>query len=141
MSEANKQVVRRVYDEVFGQGKLEVVDEVIAADAVEHTPPSPDFPLDDVRRGLKEFVQMMRQGLPDLRLNVEHMVAEGDLVAVNVVIEGTHQGELMGVPPSDAQVSVRGFDLIRVVDGMCTEHWGVQEDLKLLQQIGAMPAG
>lgn len=140
MSEVNKAVVRRVFEEVFNQGRLDVVDEVVAADCVEHTPPWPEFPVDDVRTGLKQFAQMLRDAFPDLHITVEDMVAEGDKVAVYFTITGTHKGELMGVPASGAPVSVMGFDLIRVVDGICTDHWGVEDNLALMQQIGAIPA-
>jgi steroid delta-isomerase-like uncharacterized protein len=138
MSEADKQVVRRIYDEVFGQGQTEVVDEVISADAIDHSPPP--FPVDDVRQGLKQFAQVLRAAFPDIRFTINEMVSEDDKVAVYFTMVGTHQGEFMGIPASGAAVSVEGFDLIRVRDGLCVEHWGVQDNAALLEQLGAMPA-
>lgn len=139
MSAADKQVVRRIYDEVFGQGVLGVVDEVISAGAVDHSPPP--IPVDDVREGLKQFTQIFRAAFPDVRFLIHHMVAEEDLVAVYYTMEGTHQGEFMGIPASGVQVTMDGCDLIRVRDGLCTEHWGVQDNAGLLQQLGGMPPG
>ena len=137
MAESDKQVVRRIYEEVFSQGALGVVDEVVSADAVDHSPPP--IPVDDVREGLKQFTQVLRDAFPDVRVTVNHMVAEGDLVAVYYTMEGTHQGDFMGIPATGARVSMEGFDLIRVRDGLCTEHWGVQDNAGLMQQVAGPP--
>lgn len=138
MSDANKQVVRRIYDEVFSQGALDVIDEVVSAGAIDHAPPP--FPIDDVREGLKEFTRQMRAAFPDLRIGVNDLVAEGDKVAVYYTMEGTNQGDFMGMPATGARVSIDGFDLIRVQDGICTEHWGVFDNGSLIEQLGAGPA-
>jgi steroid delta-isomerase-like uncharacterized protein len=137
VAEASKQVVRRIYDEVFSQGAVDVVDEVVSADAIDHSPPP--IPVEDVRDGLKQFTQMLRSAFPDARVTVNEMVAEGDLVAVYYTMTGTHQGDFVGMPATGARVSMEGFDLIRVQDGMCTEHWGVQDNAGLLQQLGGPP--
>ncbi len=137
MSDSDKALVRRIYDEVFSQGALDVVDEVISADAVDHSPPP--FPMDDVRDGLKQFTTMLRDAFPDVRVAVNDMVAEDDKVAVYFTVEGTQQGEFMGIPASGKRVSVDGFDLIRVTDGICTEHWGVFDNGSLMEQLGVGP--
>lgn len=136
MSDSDKAVVRRIYDEVFSQGALDVVDEVISPDAIDHSPP---FPVDDAREGLKQFTNMLRDAFPDVRVGVNDMVAEGDKVAVYFTMEGTQQGEFMGMRASGNRVSVEGFDLIRVTDGLCTEHWGVFDNGSLVEQLGAGP--
>jgi steroid delta-isomerase-like uncharacterized protein len=137
MSDSDKAVVRRIYDEVFSQGALDVVDEVVGPDAVDHSPPP--FPVDDVREGLKQFTRLLRDAFPDVRVTVNDMVAEGDKVVVYFTVQGTHQGEFLGIPASGNRISVEGFDLIRVTDGICTEHWGVFDNGALLQQVGAGP--
>ena len=138
MSEANKQVLRRVYDELFNQGKLDVVDEVVAPNCVEHTPP-PGFDTTDVPKALKEFTQALRAAIPDIRFSVGEMLAEGDLVAAYYTIEGTHQGDLFGVPPAGKAISAQGMDMIRVADGKGTDHWGF-DNLMLRLTGGAPPA-
>jgi predicted ester cyclase len=69
------------------------------------------------------------------------MVSEGDKVVVYYTMEGTHQGEFMGLAPTGARVAVEGFDLIRVTDEICTEHWGVFDNGSLAQQLGAGAPG
>jgi predicted ester cyclase len=138
MSEANKQVLQRVYDEVFNQGKVDVVDEVVAADCVEHTPP-PGFDTSDVVKALKEFTQALRAGIPDVRFTVGEMLAEGDLVAAYYTIEGTHQGDLFGLPATGRRISAQGLDMVRIVDGKGTDHWGL-DNLMLRLTGGGPPA-
>jgi len=137
MSDANKQVLQRVYDEVFSQGKLEVVDEVVALDCVEHTPP-PGFDTSDVRKALKQFAQALRAGIPDVRFTVGQMMADGDLVAAYYTIEGTHHGDLFGAPATGKRVSAEGMDMVRVVDGKGTDHWGF--DNLMLRLTGGGPS-
>jgi predicted ester cyclase len=137
MSDSDKQVVRRIYDEVFSQGALDVVDEVVSPDAIDHSPPP--FPVDDVREGLKEFTRLLRTAFPDVRVVINDMVAEDGKVAVYFTVQGTHEGDFMGIPATGARVSFECFDLIRVADGVCTEHWGVQDNAALMLQLGVGP--
>ena len=104
MSDANKALTRRFIDEVFSKGNLAAVDELVADDFVDHSPP-PDVPPDKV--GMKQIVEMFRSAFPDLTVTVEDMVAEGDKVAVRVVTHGTHQGELMGIAATGRTVAGR----------------------------------
>jgi predicted ester cyclase len=138
MSDSNKQVLQRIYDEVFNQGNLDVVDEVVAPDCVEHTPP-PGFETGDVRKGLKQFTQALRAGIPDVRFSVEQMLASEDLVAAYYVVEGTHQGQLFGVPATGERIAFHGMDMVRVADGKGTDHWGF-DNLMLRLTGGAPPA-
>lgn len=138
MSEANKQVLQRIYDEVFSQGNLDVVDETVARDCVEHTPP-PGFDTSDVPKALKEFTQALRVGIPDIRVKVGEMLTDGDLVAAHYTVEGTHDGELFGVPATGQRISYEGLDMIRVVDGKGTDHWGF-DNLMLRLTGGGPPA-
>ena len=128
MSESNKAVLRRIYDELFSGGRLDVADDVVAADCVEHTPP-PGLPSDDVRAALKEFTVAVRAAFPDVRFTAGNIVAEGDLVAANWTAEGTHLGDFMGTPPTGERVFFEGVDLVRVVDGRCTDHWGFDNSM------------
>lgn len=80
------------------------------------------------------------EALPDLTVEVQLMVAEGDLVAVRSIMRGTHRGELMGVPPSGRRVAIDGIDILRVVDGRIVEHWGLTNVLGFLEQSGRLAA-
>lgn len=137
MSEANKAVVRRIYDELFNQGRLEVVDEVIHADAVEHSPP-PNA-TGDTREDLKAFATLVREAFAGVSFTPVTEVAEGDRVVVQWEMVGTHQGEFLGLAPSGEQVTVRGVDIITVVDGKCTDHWGWDDSWQLMMAGGGPP--
>ena len=83
---------------------------------------------------------MFRAGFPDLRATVEDAFEQGERVAARVRDRGTHQGEFMGVQPTGRPIDIETIDIVRIVDGKCVEHWGVTDNLALMQQIGAIPA-
>jgi steroid delta-isomerase-like uncharacterized protein len=139
-AERNKAALRKLYDEAFSRGNLSVVDEVIAADAVDHEELPPEI-TGTTPEKLKQFIQMFRAAIPDLRIDVEDMLAEGDKVVARVTMRGTHHGELLGVPASGKPISMALIDIVRFgADGKMAEHWGQSDNLGLLQQIGAIPA-
>jgi predicted ester cyclase len=78
--------------------------------------------------------------MPDLRVIVEDMVAEGDKVAVRYTLEGTHEGELFGVPPTGQRLSIKSISVERVSDGTIREHWRITDTLDMMQQLGVVPA-
>ena len=82
---------------------------------------------------------MFRSAIPDLRVVVEDMIAEGDKVAVRYTLEGTHEGELFGVPPTGQRLSIKSISVERVSDGKIIEHWRVTDSLDMMQQLGAIP--
>ena len=82
---------------------------------------------------------MFRSAMPDLRVVVEDMIAEGDKVAVRYTLEGTHEGELFGVPPTGQRLSIKSISVERVSDGKIIEHWRVTDSLDMMQQLGAIP--
>jgi predicted ester cyclase len=129
----NKAVLRRMLKEVFEEGRLEVLDEVLTGDFVNHrTPPGVDSGIG----GLRMIVGMERAGFPDLRYTVEREVEEGDFVVQVTTVEGTHQGHIFGVAPTGRRVSWRQVHIIRMRDGRMAEHWGVSDLASLWVQIG-----
>ncbi len=138
MSEENKEKVRRFVEEVFNEGNLGVADELFASDYVLHDPTTPE----EVRgpEGIKQFVQMYRSAFPDGHITVEDQIAEGDKVVTRFRGRGTHQGELMGIPPSGNQVEVPGITISRMSGGKIAEDWTNYDTLGLMQQIGAVPS-
>ncbi len=136
MSEDLKAIAARMPSEVFNQGRLEVIDEVVHPDFVDHGTPLPGMAND--REGLKAMVAALRQAFPDMNNTVNHMVAEGDLIAQHVTTTGTMLGELAGIPPSGRYASWDAMHLVRFRDGKIAEHWVVVDQLGMFQQLGFM---
>lgn len=137
MSEENKAVSRRVLEESFNQGNLAVIDELVSADYVDHDLP-PGLP--DGPEGFKQLVAMYRAAFPDVQMAIEDVVAEGDKVVIRWTARGTHQGELMGIPPTNKQVTVTGIDINRLAGGKMAEHWGNFDQMGMMQQLGVIPS-
>lgn len=134
MSEANKQVIRRLYSEVMGKGNMQVADEIFADDYVDHMPimETPD------REGLLKSVDAARRAFPDVRPGIIAEIAEGDWVAIAVEADGgTQQGEYMGVPASGRPVHWTETHFWRVVDGKIREHYGNVSMFEIHKMIGS----
>jgi steroid delta-isomerase-like uncharacterized protein len=128
----------RRYLDVFEQGNIELLDELLAPDYINHSPATPDLPTGP--EGVKAVVTMFRSAIPDLRVVVDDMIAEGDKVATRYTLEGTHESELFGVPPTSRQLSIKSITVERVSDGRIRDHWRVTDELGMMQQLGAIPA-
>jgi steroid delta-isomerase-like uncharacterized protein len=136
-AEENKAIVRRFWG-VWEEGNIDLVDELLAPDYINHTPASPDQPTGP--EGVKGVVAMFRSAIPDLRVVVEDMIAEGDTGVVRYTLEGTHEGELFGVPPTGQRLNIKSIAVERVSDGKIREHWRVTDSLDMMQQLGVIPA-
>ncbi len=133
-SDRNKHLLRRFYDEVVNEGNLDLIDELLSEDFVEHE----EFPgISQDREGVKQFFGMLRAAFPDVTMTPEQIVAEGDIAVGNVRVRGTHQGEFMGIPPSGRSIDVREVDIVRFEGEVAVEHWGAFDALHLLEQLGA----
>jgi steroid delta-isomerase-like uncharacterized protein len=135
-AEENKAIMRR-YFSVFEQGTTDLLDELLAPDYVNHTPATPELPTGP--EGVKGVVSMFRSGIPDLKAVVEDMIAEDDKVATRYTLEGTHEGELFGVPPTGQRLSIKSMSVERVSEGKIREHWRVTDSLEMMQQLGVVP--
>src|SRR5437867_12557901 len=129
-TEANKTIVRRLYEEVWNTGDLDKANAVLAADFVDHAAP-PGFATG--LEGAKQVFSMYRAAFPDLQIVVEDLVADGDRVVARWRSRGTHQGPLMGIPPTGKQVVTTGIDIHRIADGKIVEHWATFDQLGMLQ--------
>jgi steroid delta-isomerase-like uncharacterized protein len=132
----NKAIIRQFWD-VWEQGNIDLLDDLLAPEYVNHTLATPDLPSGP--EGVKEVVSMFRSGVPDLRVVIEDMIAEGDKVATRYTLEGTHEGELFGVPPTGQLLSIKSFTVERVSDGKIRDHWRVSDNLDMMQQLGIFP--
>ncbi|MBA2256266.1 MAG: ester cyclase [Thermoleophilaceae bacterium] len=134
MSEENKGIAQRAFEEVYGNRDPDVADEIYAPDFVDHDPATPD----EMRRGpdgVKQQAAMYGGAFPDIQMTVEDQVAEGDKVVTRWSAHGTH----LGVPGSGNQVTVIGITIARLADGKIQEEWTNWDGLGLMEQIGAMP--
>lgn len=138
MSEQNKAVLRRFIEEVWNEGNLDVIDELIAADHVDHDPARAGAPGGPT--GTRAFVEMYRTAFPDAHIELGELIAEGDLVAGTWTATGTHQGELMGMAPSGKPISLTGIGVDRIRDGQIVESWANWDALGMMGQLGAVPA-
>ena len=134
----NTDLAHRFYADVMVGGDLNALDEILTPNFVDHEEGPPGTP--DGIDGVKAFVTMFREAFPDMQVSIEDVMEDGDRVAVRATMTGTHDGELMGVPPSGNRVRLEMIDIVRIEDGRCAEHWGAADNLSLMQQIGAVQA-
>ena len=135
--EQNKATVRRLIEEVINKGNIDLFDELVASDLVDHALP-PGFP--PGAQGTKQFFRLLRAAFPDLRYTIENAVGEGDYVTQRLTAQGTMKGELMGMPPSGKHAVWSSMDFVRLKDGKVVEYWGIEDQLSMLQQLGFAPA-
>ena len=133
---ANKAMFRRTYEELLNRGNLDVADELVAPEFINHEAPPGRERGPESMRGL---ATMLRTAFPDLRFEIEGLVAEGDTVAGRLTMSGTHEGPLMGTPPTERSVRQDHMHFVRFRDGKAVEHWGVRDDLGMMQQLGVIP--
>ena len=132
-----KLAAKRFYEEAINQGDLSVIDELVDPDYLEHEE-LPGVPQN--REAVKAWVTMVRNAVPDVCATIEACVVEGDELWVHYALKGTQQGEFMGIPATGKCIDISGFDRVRFRDGKAIEHWGVGDSLKMLQQLGQVPA-
>ena len=129
-------LAHRFNDEVFTQGKLDVVDELAADDFVEHQA-MPE--MGTGKEAVKAFTAMFRAAFPDLKVETLATAVDGDEVWIHSEMTGTHKGEFQGIPPTGKKVKVQMFDRVKTRDGKAIEHWGVSDDLGMMTQLGVVP--
>ena len=131
-----KALARRFNDEVFTQGKVEVIDELVADDYVEHQA-APG--LEPNKEGLKQFVQMFHGAFSDIKVETLGLGVDGDELWIHSVFTGTHTSEFMGIPATGKAVTLAMMDRVKTRDAKAIEHWGVSDDLGMMTQLGVVP--
>ena len=126
-----EELVRRLHAELLASRDLDRLGEFFAEDFTSHNMP-PGFP--PGREGVKRFFATFRDAFPDITVEVDELVADGDRVAVATTTTGVHSGELLGAKPTGRRVSITGIDLVRV-DGKIVEHRGLTDTVGLLRQL------
>jgi steroid delta-isomerase-like uncharacterized protein len=132
-------IIHRWFDEVWTQGREEIVDELCAPDAIGHGLGEGSADVHGLAE-FRAFLRNMRSAFPDVHIRVEDSIANGAKAVVRVVLEGTHLGEGIGLAPTRRRVSVTGMVLIRVAEAKVAESWNNWDQLGLLRQLGAIPA-
>ena len=134
----NERTITRYFEDVWNQGRLEVLDELLAPDYVNHssslpdTPPGPD--------GVKPIVAAMRAAFPDLHYTIDQLLVADDGVAARVTLSGTHLGDFFGIPATGRAFTTTQMNLERMRDGLICEHWRNTDELDLLRQLGVIEA-
>jgi len=137
MSEENKTIVLRFYQEVMNQGKVELLDEIMAADFRDHGETL--FGSPQGREVLKAGILGARSLLSDLTVQIHDILGDGELVGVRGTMRCTQQGPFLSVDPSGNELSWTGLAIFRVVDGKLTERWFNSDSLSIVQQLGIVP--
>jgi len=138
--EENKALVRRFNKEAFDEGDLGAAERYLAPDFLNHV--SGKRGVEDMQR----IITYVRTTFPDGRVSVDQEIAEGDLVVQVITSTGTHTGVALHVPwgpvaPTGKYVSWQSVRIYRIAGGKIAEHWALRDDLGLLMQLGALPAG
>jgi predicted SnoaL-like aldol condensation-catalyzing enzyme len=138
MSDTNNtaKVVRRFVEEYQGTGDEEVALALMAPDFVDRSPFGPFAP---DREGVLGLFRMLRGGFPDLHAEIHDQLVDGDKVVTRKTFRGTHEGELLGIPPTGRGVAWDVIDIVRVRGDLIVEHWNVVDSMALMTQLGAVP--
>jgi steroid delta-isomerase-like uncharacterized protein len=134
-TEENKALVRRFYEEI-DKGNIDAMDELVAEDYVDHSPPP--FPVPPGRDGVKAAFRIFWEATPGRHV-VEDQIAEGDKVVTRLTASGRHEGDLPGIPRTGNAMEMTATVIHRIADGMLTEKWSDKDVLRMLQQLEVIP--
>ncbi len=129
--------IQRLYDlinagDIDGFGR-QLANDFVERDEIPGLPPTKD--------GVVQYFRILLAAFPDMRMDVQDVIASGDKAVARVRVSGTHEGEFMGIPPTGNQVSMNLIDITRFGnDGLAREHWGVADQLAMMQQLGVIPS-
>jgi predicted ester cyclase len=135
-TEQNKTVARRYAEELqdfWRTGDLSFVDRIFDSNYIQHVPGVP------ASMSVKQIFAALRAGIPDFQTTIEDLIAEGDRVAVRILWQGTHKGELMGIPPTGKHVKVTEMQIYRIANGKIIERWVETDVFGMMQQLGIIP--
>lgn len=131
-----KDYMRRVNSELWSEGNLDFIEDYVAEDYVEHNTAAPE----PIRGpdGYRENVEMVRTAFPDLEVNTEDLIVEGNRVVTRYTLTGTHEGPLMGIEPTGNEVEFEGISIGRFEDGKVVEGWSNIDVFGMMQQLGVV---
>ena len=133
-----KERMQQFFDQVVNAHNVDMIDSFCTADFINHNP-DPGHSgqgIDDLKATFREFFA----GFPDVRMTPNFMIAEGDKVMAHVTMTGTNTGAMGNMPPTNKPFSIEGIDVITIKDGKASERWGFFDSMKMMTQLGLMPA-
>jgi steroid delta-isomerase-like uncharacterized protein len=136
-AEENKAIIRRLSDETWNKANLNVINELMVPEVVNHVAGNPEM------RGpesFKQFVATYKAAFPDQQWTTDDLIAEDDLVVERWTVSGTQTGPLMNIPATGKRVTVSGISISRIANGKIVEGWSNFDALGMLQQLGVIPA-
>lgn len=133
---AHEALISRVATEIWNQGKLSVIDEVMSADAKYWGPHMPEG--QGNRDHWRAAISMYRRAFPDCRVTFEELICSGDTVVGRWKASGTHSGNLPGLEPTGRKISVGGITIYRISDGKIVEAWEQLDLLGMWRQLGVV---
>jgi predicted ester cyclase len=138
----NKQIVTRFVEELWNQRNLDVADAIFDSQCHTHQLRSgvPDTPVSRGPESIKKHVGEWLSGFPDLQFTIEQILSDGDRVATQMVMDGTHTGEWIGILPTGKRVNIRMTAIHRIHNGKIIEDWVLVESLGVFQQFGVLPS-
>lgn len=136
MSGENKELADRFHMDIFQEGRLEVADEILTSDFRWHGGMAPP---EQGPAGVKQVATAIIGAFPDRQITHHDAIAEGDKVLIRWSMRGTHEGDLMGIPPTGKSITVTGFDYFRIEGGKIAEMWQEADQLGMMQQLGVIP--
>jgi steroid delta-isomerase-like uncharacterized protein len=136
-TEENKAIIRRLMEGFWNAGDASVMEEVFAADFVNHTP-APGAPPN--RAGLIQTNIAIRAAFSNSQSTIDDVITEGDKVAWRWTFHGTHTDALMGIPATGKQITFAGMVIDRIADSKIVERWAETDTLGMLQQLGVIPS-
>lgn len=137
MSAQHKTAVQNLVEKGFNQKEMSAFESYFSPNLIDHALP-PGLPAGF--EGRKIFVSAFLSAFPDIHVHIEDAVTEGNKLVIRWSAHGTHKADLMGIPPTDKEVSMTGIAIDRFENGQSVEHWEIIDQLSLMQQLGVIPA-
>lgn len=131
--EQNRQLIESYFNEVWNKGNIDLLDELITADYINHSPSVPDPKPGP--EGLKPLIEEMRKGISNLHYEINDTVITEDKIVARVSMTGEHTGELWGMEPTGKKIEVNQINIEHVRNGKISEHWRITEEFKMLRQL------
>jgi len=129
----NKARVLAFYEQVVNAHNVDAIDSFVSNDYKEH---QYDTHFMETKRGMKKAFAHYFKAFPDVKVKVNFMTVEGDIVTSQITTTATNTGPIYGRPATNRKIEIHGVDIVRLRDGKAVEHWGYQEEGKLLTQLG-----
>jgi len=130
----NQQLIRDYFNEVWNKGNLDLLDELLSIDYLNHSSSIQDVPPGPA--GLKPIVNAMRIAFPDLHYTIQDLIVTYDRVVARVKMSGTHTGDFFGIPPTNKKISVNQINIEHITNGRISEHWRITDENTMMKQLG-----